>query len=243
MVGAFTEAEVTPLVERWLASLPCTGKRTATFRDMGVRFPMRRASGGGQEGSGTGQPDGDVVFRRYRTGEIEMHRARAAATLVGIRLRDILRESWAAPTGSASATAMPPPQKGYGAMTISVRQRARPRGDAAESRAGRADAPARRGAVGRGRAEGAGAGAPRPRDVGAAEPVLDGLVADRPHARLGSGRHRPPRPAHRGPDRAAAARDHQEVLPAGSLHGRHAASRSPRPDRRRQRLVRPGPAR
>ena len=38
-VGAFTVDEITPLLERWVATLPSTGKKTSNFRDMGVRFP------------------------------------------------------------------------------------------------------------------------------------------------------------------------------------------------------------
>ena len=41
-VGAFTVDEITPLLEKWIASLPSTGKKTSAARDMGVQVPGRR---------------------------------------------------------------------------------------------------------------------------------------------------------------------------------------------------------
>jgi zinc protease len=50
---------------------------------------------------------------------MEMHRARAAATLVGIRLRDILREQLGGTYGVSVSYSDTAPQKGYGAMNVS----------------------------------------------------------------------------------------------------------------------------
>ena len=38
-VGAFTESQITPLLEKWVASLPSTGKKGSAARDMGIKFP------------------------------------------------------------------------------------------------------------------------------------------------------------------------------------------------------------
>ena len=43
-VGAFTVDEITPLLEKWVASLPSTGQEdVGSFRDMGVQVPGRRS--------------------------------------------------------------------------------------------------------------------------------------------------------------------------------------------------------
>jgi zinc protease len=51
--------------------------------------------------------------------ELEMHRARAASTLVGMRLRDILREQLGGTYGVGVNYGNTAPQKGYGTMTVS----------------------------------------------------------------------------------------------------------------------------
>ncbi len=119
MAGTFTEAQVTPLVEQWLASLPGTGKRTAAFRDMGVKFPGGTPKVQVTKGQ---EPASQTVMAFFAdTGlvETEMHRARAAATLVGIRLRDILREQLGGTYGVSVNYGDAAPQKGYGAMNVS----------------------------------------------------------------------------------------------------------------------------
>ena len=80
-VGAFTVDEITPLLEKWVASLPSTGKKTSAFRDMGVRFPARRSCE--EEVKKGKEPASQTVMSFFAdTGldEFEMHRARAAAS-------------------------------------------------------------------------------------------------------------------------------------------------------------------
>ncbi len=118
IVGAFSVAEITPLLERWVATLPSTGKKTAAFRDIGVRFP---ASGVKDEVRKGREPRGQTVMSFFAdTGldEIEMHRARAAASLLGIRLRDILREELGGTYGVSVAYDNSMPSPGYGSMTV-----------------------------------------------------------------------------------------------------------------------------
>ncbi len=119
MVGAFTEAEVTPLVERWLASLPSAGPRKTALSDMGVRFPAGVQKAEVRKGK---EPASQTVMAFFAdTGlvETEMHRARAAATLVGIRLRDILREQLGGTYGVNVSYVDSAPQKGFGTMNVS----------------------------------------------------------------------------------------------------------------------------
>ena len=119
LVGAFTEAEVVPMVEQWLASLPSSGPRRTEFRDMKLTFPpdLRRA-----EVAKGKEPASQTVMAFFAdTGldELAMHRARAATTLVSMRLRDILREQLGGTYGVNVSYANTIPQSGYGTITVS----------------------------------------------------------------------------------------------------------------------------
>jgi zinc protease len=117
-VGAFSVDEVTPLIERWLASLPSSGKRTSNFRDMGIRFPARVITDEVLKGK---EPASQTVLSFFADpglDELEMHRVRAAASVLGIRLREILREELGGTYGVSVSYNSPLPYKGYGAMVI-----------------------------------------------------------------------------------------------------------------------------
>ena len=79
IVGAFSVDEVTPYLERWVASLPSTGKKTSAFKDMGIRFPTTEVKEEVKKGR---EPRGQTLmsfFADTKLDELEMHRARAAA--------------------------------------------------------------------------------------------------------------------------------------------------------------------
>jgi zinc protease len=119
IAGAFTEADLVPMVERWLASLPSTGPRRTAYQDMKLTFPpeVRRA----EVAKGKEPASQTVVAFFADTGlnELEMHRARAAATLVSMRLRDILREQLGGTYGVSVNYGNTIPQTGYGTITVS----------------------------------------------------------------------------------------------------------------------------
>lgn len=118
IVGAFSVDEIVPLLEQWVATLPSTGKRASTFRDMGVAFPLKVMRDEVRKGR---EPRGQTVISFFAdTGldEYEMHRARAAASLLGIRLRDILREELGGTYGVSVAYDSALPLPGYGAMVV-----------------------------------------------------------------------------------------------------------------------------
>jgi zinc protease len=118
IVGAFTMDEIMPLLERWVATLPSTGKKTSAFRDIGVRFPASASTDEVRKGR---EPRGQTVisfFADTRLDELEMHRARAAASLLGIRLRDILREELGGTYGVSVSYDNSLPLPGYGAMSV-----------------------------------------------------------------------------------------------------------------------------
>jgi zinc protease len=60
-----------------------------------------------------------VFFADTGLDEKEMHRARAASTLLSMRLRDILREQLGGTYGVSVSYGNTAPQKGYGTMTVS----------------------------------------------------------------------------------------------------------------------------
>ena len=117
-VGAFQVTELTPLVAKWLGGLPSTGKKSAAFRDMGVRFPsavVRETVTKGKE------PASQTVLSFFADAgkdELEMHRVRAATNVLSIRLRDILREQLGGTYGVSVGYENSLPQPGYGAVVI-----------------------------------------------------------------------------------------------------------------------------
>jgi zinc protease len=117
-VGAFTVDEITPLLEKWVATLPSTGRKTSSFRDMGVKFPIGIVTEEVKKGK---EPASQTVLSFFADpgfDEFEMHRARAASQLLGIRLREILREELGGTYGVSVGFDNSPPLKGYGAMQI-----------------------------------------------------------------------------------------------------------------------------
>jgi zinc protease len=117
-VGAFTEAEITPLLEKWIAPLPSTGKKSSDARDMGVRFPAAVVKEEVKKGR---EPLSRTVLSFFADpgfDEFEMHRARAAASVLNIRLREILREELGGTYGVSVGFSNSPPFKGYGTMAI-----------------------------------------------------------------------------------------------------------------------------
>src|SRR5690606_26942455 len=109
---------VTPLVERWIGGLPSTGKRTATVRDMGVRFPSGVVTEEVRKGREPASQTVMSFFADTNLDELAMHRARAAASVLSIRLRDILREELGGTCGVGVSYSNALPLKGYGAMTV-----------------------------------------------------------------------------------------------------------------------------
>ncbi len=159
------------------------------------------------------EPRGQTVmsfFADTKLDELEMHRARAAASLLGIRLRDILREELGGTYGVSVAYDNSLPQHGLRLDDRAVRQRPREHreahGRSAEGGRASEEPGARARTTSRGCRSSSAATSRRRRKQNC---VLDGLAADRPHAGLGSGRHHAPRGAHREADAAGAARDVQ----------------------------------
>lgn len=117
-VGAFTVDEITPLLEKWVASLPSTGKKTAAARDMGIRFPAAVVKEEVKKGKEPASQTVLTFFADPGFDEFEMHRLRAATSVLSIRLREILREELGGTYGVSAGFSNTPPIKGYGAIGI-----------------------------------------------------------------------------------------------------------------------------
>jgi zinc protease len=117
-VGAFKVDEITPLLATYIGSLPSRGTASATFADDHMLFPatiVRETVRKGQE------PRSQTVISFFAdTGldEIESHRARAAAQVLQIRLRDILREELGGTYSVGVGYSDNSPQRGYGTTSV-----------------------------------------------------------------------------------------------------------------------------
>jgi zinc protease len=117
-VGAFQVPELTPLMERWIGGLPSTGKKTAAFRDMGVRFPNAVVREEVKKGKEPASQTVISFFADAGKDEFEMHRVRAAGNVLSIRLREILREELGGTYGVSVGYENSLPLPGYGAIVI-----------------------------------------------------------------------------------------------------------------------------
>jgi zinc protease len=111
-VGSFEVEDLRPLVERYLASLPATG-RVESGRDLGVRPPrgvVRRTVQKGLEPKAATQ----IVFTgEFEFGRENLHALSALGEVLQLRLREVLREELSGTYGTgvrASGSAGPWPQ-------------------------------------------------------------------------------------------------------------------------------------
>ena len=117
-VGAFDIPSITPLLATYVASLPSKGPATTKLGDVRLQFPpdVRRE----QVRKGK-EPKSQTVFSFFAdTGldELEMHRARAAAGILELRLRDQLREELGGTYSVGVDYSNTQPQTGYGMMRV-----------------------------------------------------------------------------------------------------------------------------
>ena len=93
VAGAFTPEGITPLLAQYVGSLPSTGQKTSTFKDVGLRFPTGVVNEGVKAGR---EPRGQTVVSFYAdvpSDPVEQERIGAATTILETALRDELRES------------------------------------------------------------------------------------------------------------------------------------------------------
>jgi zinc protease len=117
-VGAFTVDQVTPLLNTYLASLPSTGKSESKGRDMDVQFPemiLRETVRKGQEPR---SQTAIMFFSDTGLDELDTHRLRAGASILQVRLREVLREELGGTYSVGVVYSDTSPQPGYGTTTV-----------------------------------------------------------------------------------------------------------------------------
>jgi len=116
--GTFKPDSLTPLLARYLGSLPGTGKRTSKWATMGPRFPAGITKVEVKKGS---EPKGSVritYFTREPIEELDQHRANSAASILTDHLRSSLRELLGGTYSVSARFQHQTPLDGYSTMSI-----------------------------------------------------------------------------------------------------------------------------
>jgi zinc protease len=118
IVGTFKEADLVPQLERYVASLPSSGKHDGRSRPLGFRFPAGIEKIRIEKGR---EPKSEILttyFADAGDDEDQALLANAATDVLEIRLRDLLREALGS-TYSVSVTFNSGlPERGYGTISI-----------------------------------------------------------------------------------------------------------------------------
>ena len=118
MVGTFSVDAAIPLLARYVGGLPSTGKRTAAFKDIGVRFPTKVITERVEKGR---EPQSRTLISFYADPSpdpTEQERIGAATTVLEIALRDTLREELGQTYTVAVGLAQALPQRGDGHIQV-----------------------------------------------------------------------------------------------------------------------------
>jgi zinc protease len=118
VVGTFDVAQITPLLERYIASLPSTGARTSRARPLGFRFPPKVEKIDVRKGREPKSETAITYFADAGTTEDENALVDAAADVLQIRLRDELREALGSTYSVSASYANILPEPGYGTLAI-----------------------------------------------------------------------------------------------------------------------------
>jgi zinc protease len=116
--GSFSVDSITPLVARYLGSLPSTGKRTSAWRAVGPRYPRGIVTKQVRKGVEPKATTRITFFSHGGVEELDMHRARAAANILSDHLRETLRELLGGTYGASASFTNLAPLPGYSTATI-----------------------------------------------------------------------------------------------------------------------------
>ena len=117
-VGAFEVDPITPLLTRYLASLPSAGTATGTAVDLRLEFPSsvrRETVNKGQEPT---SQTAITFFSDTGLQELETHHVRAAGDVLQMRLRDMLREELGGTYSVGVNHSDTAPYPGYGTTSV-----------------------------------------------------------------------------------------------------------------------------
>jgi zinc protease len=119
VAGAFTPDAIIPLLGQYVGSLPSTGQKSSTFKDLGLRFPTGIINEGVKAGR---EPRGQTVVSFYAdvpSDPVEQERIGAATTILETALRDELRESLGQTYTVSVGLSQSTPQRGDGHTQVS----------------------------------------------------------------------------------------------------------------------------
>jgi zinc protease len=117
--GAFKVEDLTPLVAQYLGGLPSTGRKTSTYVDRRLAFPAAPQRARVEKGMEPKSQTALAFFADTGLKEMEMYQARAAASVLRSRLRDLLREELGGTYGASVGYSDQAPLPGYGTESIS----------------------------------------------------------------------------------------------------------------------------
>ena len=116
--GSFSVDSIAPLVARYIGSLPSTGKRSSAFRPVGPRYPRGIVTRQVRKGVEPKASARITFFTHHPPDELDMHRARAAASILTDHLRETLREMLGGTYGASASFSTLAPLPGYTTTTI-----------------------------------------------------------------------------------------------------------------------------
>jgi zinc protease len=119
MVGAFSIETTVPLLARYVGSLPSSGKAASASRDVGIGFPERVRRERVEKGAEPRSTTVITFFANPPLDETEANRLAAAADVLEIALRDILREELGQTYTVDASFSEARPQTGTGRVSIS----------------------------------------------------------------------------------------------------------------------------
>ena len=118
LVGAFQVDSITPLLARYLGSLPSTGRRAAAFAPRGPRFPSGVQTVRVRNGM---DPKSETIITFFVNDGLEafdLHRAQDCAAILSDHVRQSLRETSGAMYSASASFWNSKPLPGYATMTV-----------------------------------------------------------------------------------------------------------------------------
>lgn len=118
MVGSFQVDSVAPLLERYVASLPSTGRRTSAYVARGPRYPTAVRRVVVRKGVEPQSSTRITFFVNSGLEELDLHRASSCASVLTEHLRQSLRELLGGTYSATASFAFLSPLPGYTTMSI-----------------------------------------------------------------------------------------------------------------------------
>lgn len=117
--GTFDADSIAPLVARYLGSLPSRGHPTSAYAPIGPRYPNGTRRVDVHKGV---EPKSSARLTFFTSGapieELDMHRARACATILNDHLRETLRQLLGGTYGASVSFSNLAPLPGYATMSV-----------------------------------------------------------------------------------------------------------------------------